>query len=128
MGRVDAHRLVEPSFNLRLGTAYLQQMHSRFNGSAVLASAAYNAGPSRSQLWQSSIDRQVPGAAFAESIPFTETRDYVKQVLANTVMYETMLALGQTPSQPAQLDDASSQRLSAWLSHIEPSSHSSSSR
>ena len=128
MGRVDARRLVEPSFNLRLGTAYLQQMHSRFNGSAVLASAAYNAGPSRSQLWQSSIDRQVPGAAFAESIPFTETRDYVKQVLANTVMYETMLALSQTPSQPARHDDASSQRLSAWLSHIEPSSRSSSSR
>ena len=128
MGRVDARRLVEPSFNLRLGTAYLQQMHSRFNGSAVLASAAYNAGPSRSQLWQSSIDRQVPGAAFAESIPFTETRDYVKQVLANTVMYETMLALSQTPSQPARHDDASSQRLSAWLSHIEPSSRSSSRR
>jgi soluble lytic murein transglycosylase-like protein len=103
-------------------------MHSRFNGSAVLASAAYNAGPSRSRLWQSSIDRQVPGAAFAESIPFTETRDYVKQVLANTVMYETLLALSQTPSQPAQHDDASSQRLSAWLSHIEPSGRSASSR
>lgn len=125
MGRVDARKLVEPSFNLRLGTAYLQQMHSRFNGSAVLASAAYNAGPSRSQLWQSSIDRQVPGAAFAESIPFTETRDYVKQVLANTVMYETLLALNQTSAQPTQQDEASSQRLSAWLSHIEPSERSS---
>ena len=125
MGRVDARRLVDPSFNLRLGTAYLQQMHSRFNGSAVLASAAYNAGPSRSQLWQSSIDRQVPGAAFAESIPFTETRDYVKQVLANTVMYETLLALSQTSAQPTPNDEASSQRLSAWLSHIEPSERSS---
>jgi len=125
MGRVDARRLVDPSFNLRLGTAYLQQMHSRFNGSAVLASAAYNAGPSRSQLWQSSIDRQVPGAAFAESIPFTETRDYVKQVLANTVMYETLLALSQTGAQPTPNDEASSQRLSAWLSHIEPSERSS---
>ena len=128
MGRVDTRKLVEPSFNLRLGTAYLQQMHSRFNGSAVLASAAYNAGPARSQLWQNSIDRQVPGAAFAESIPFTETRDYVKQVLANTVMYETLLALNQTPSQASQHDEASLQRLSAWLSHIEPSERSSARR
>ena len=111
MPRVDTRALSEPGINVRLGTAYLRDMKERFEGSAVLASAAYNAGPSRSQLWRSSLDRPVSGAAFAESIPFSETRDYVKQVLANTVMYEVLL------SQQANHDHPT---LSQWLSEIRP--------
>ncbi len=112
MRRVDTQSLAEPSINVRLGTAYLRDMKEKFEGSAVLASAAYNAGPSRSQLWRASLDRPIPGAAFAESIPFTETRDYVKQVLANTVMYEVLLS--------QQATEASSRSLGQWLSEIGP--------
>ncbi|MBM3375509.1 MAG: hypothetical protein FJY35_05385 [Betaproteobacteria bacterium] len=112
MARVDKSALSEPGINVRLGTAYLRDMKERFEGSAVLASAAYNAGPSRSHLWRSSLDRPISGAAFAESIPFTETRDYVKQVLANTVMYEALLSQqAAAPGQPT---------LSQWLSEIRP--------
>lgn len=112
MRRVDTNSLAEPSINVRLGTAYLRDMKEKFEGSAVLASAAYNAGPSRSQLWRASLDRPIPGAAFAESIPFTETRDYVKQVLANTVMYEVLLS--------QQAAEVSSRSLGQWLSEIGP--------
>jgi len=112
MRRVDTQSLAEPSINVRLGTAYLRDMKEKFEGSAVLASAAYNAGPSRSQLWRASLDRPIPGAAFAESIPFTETRDYVKQVLANTVMYEVLLS--------QQATEGSSRSLGQWLSEIGP--------
>jgi len=112
MRRVDTQSLAEPSINVRLGTAYLRDMKEKFEGSAVLASAAYNAGPSRSQLWRASLDRPIPGAAFAESIPFTETRDYVKQVLANTVMYEALLS--------QQAAKSSSRSLGQWLSEIGP--------
>jgi len=112
MRRVDTQSLAEPSINVRLGTAYLRDMKEKFEGSAVLASAAYNAGPSRSQLWRASLDRPIPGAAFAESIPFTETRDYVKQVLANTVMYEVLLS--------QQAAEGSSRSLGQWLSEIGP--------
>lgn len=112
MRRVDTQSLAEPSINVRLGTAYLRDMKEKFEGSAVLASAAYNAGPSRSQLWRASLDRPIPGAAFAESIPFTETRDYVKQVLANTVMYEILLS--------QQAAEGASRSLGQWLSEIGP--------
>jgi soluble lytic murein transglycosylase len=112
MPRLDTRALAEPSVNVRLGTAYLRDMKELFEGSAVLASAAYNAGPSRSRLWRASLDRTVPGAAFAESIPFTETRDYVKQVLANTVMYEVLLS--------QQANTQGQQTLSQWLSEIGP--------
>lgn len=112
MPRLDTRALAEPSVNVRLGTAYLRDMKELFEGSAVLASAAYNAGPSRSRLWRASLDRPVPGAAFAESIPFTETRDYVKQVLANTVMYEVLLS--------QQANTQGQQTLSQWLSEIGP--------
>jgi soluble lytic murein transglycosylase len=112
MRRIDTKSLAEPSLNVRLGTAYLRDMKEKFEGSAVLASAAYNAGPSRSQLWRASLDKPIPGAAFAESIPFAETRDYVKQVLANTVMYEVLLS--------HQTDENVSRSLGQWLSEIGP--------
>jgi len=51
----------------------------------VLASAAYNAGPGRARRWRS--DKPLEGAIYAESIPFDETRDYVKKVMSNTVYY-----------------------------------------
>jgi len=54
----------------------------------VLASAAYNAGPGRARKWRA--DRALEGAIYAESIPFSETRDYVKKVMSNSVYYSAL--------------------------------------
>ena len=54
-------------------------------GHPVLASAAYNAGPSRARRWRDT--RALEGAVYVESIPFAETRDYVRKVMANSVLY-----------------------------------------
>jgi soluble lytic murein transglycosylase len=54
-----------------------------------LAAAAYNAGPSRARRWREGPD--VEGAIWVENIPFNETRDYVKKVLTNTTLYDSLL-------------------------------------
>ncbi|MGA0881469.1 MAG: transglycosylase SLT domain-containing protein [Burkholderiaceae bacterium] len=95
--------VTEPELNVRLGTRYLRSLYDQFNGSLVLATAAYNAGPARSRLWRATLVQPIPGAAFAESIPFAETRDYVKNVLANAAAY-------QAPGTP--------QKLLTWLGPI----------
>ena len=71
--------------NLRLGTYYLKIILSQFDGDHVLALAAYNAGPRRATGWRGS--QPLEGAIYAETIPFDETRDYVKKVMSNTVYY-----------------------------------------
>jgi soluble lytic murein transglycosylase len=65
-----------------------------------MAAAAYNAGPSRPRAWRNGPVME--GAAWAENVPFTETRDYVKKVLANTTFYAAMLT-GQPQSLKARL-------------------------
>lgn len=71
--------------NLTLGTYYMKNMLSSLDDSPVLASAAYNAGPGRARRWRS--DKPMEGAIYTETIPFDETRDYVKKVMSNTVYY-----------------------------------------
>jgi len=88
-------RLRDPEINASLGTYYLRHVLDQFDGSPVLAAAAYNAGPSRAKLWRGTAP--VEGAIFAETIPFVETRDYVKKVMANTVYYSAVLGTEATP-------------------------------
>ncbi|MGZ3183207.1 MAG: transglycosylase SLT domain-containing protein [Telluria sp.] len=76
--------------NLVLGSNYLNMIYQKFDGSEVLATAAYNAGPGRIIGWRAKLDRPMEGAVFAESIPFPETRAYVKNVLANTTNYAAL--------------------------------------
>jgi soluble lytic murein transglycosylase len=71
--------------NLTLGTYYMKNMLSSLDDSPVLASAAYNAGPGRARRWRA--EAPLEGAIYAETIPFDETRDYVKKVMSNTVYY-----------------------------------------
>jgi soluble lytic murein transglycosylase len=71
--------------NLSLGTYYLRHVLDTLDGSPVLASAAYNAGPGRARAWRA--DQSMEAAVYAESIPFNETRDYVKRVMANSSYY-----------------------------------------
>jgi soluble lytic murein transglycosylase len=75
--------------NLRLGATYLKLVLDDFGGSQAMAAAAYNAGPGRPRRWREGAS--VEPAAWAESIPFTETRDYVKKVLSNAVDYALVL-------------------------------------
>jgi soluble lytic murein transglycosylase len=83
-------KITDRSLNLRLGAGYLKLVLDDFDGSQVLATAAYNAGPSRSRRWREGPSLEV--AAWAESIPFNETRDYVKKVLSNASYYAALLS------------------------------------
>lgn len=71
--------------NVSFGTFYLKEMLVRLDGSPVLASAAYNAGPGRAQAWRG--ERTLEGAVYIDTIPFNETRDYVRKVMANASQY-----------------------------------------
>ena len=85
--------LTDPGLNVRLGATYLAQMAERFDGHPALASAAYNAGPHRVERW---LPKQ-PLAAdiWIATIPFNETRGYVRRVLAYRTIYAERL--GQPP-------------------------------
>ncbi len=83
-------RVTEIDVNLRLGTSYLRMVLDDLDGHPALASAAYNAGPNRPRAWRSALPREVEGAIFAETIPFNETRDYVKKVMSNSVYYAAL--------------------------------------
>jgi soluble lytic murein transglycosylase len=76
--------VAEVPMNVALGTGYLKLVLEDL-GHPVLASAAYNAGPGRARRWRDA--RPLEGAIYAETIPFGETRDYVKKVMANTMYY-----------------------------------------
>ena len=90
--------ITEIETNLTLGTSYLKMVFEQHDQSPVLASAGYNAGPSRPALWKRRLgDRKIEGAIFAELIPFDETRGYVKNVMSNTVAYSLLLNNSSTP-------------------------------
>ena len=80
--------MTEVQTNVNLGTGYMKIVLDQL-GHPVLASAAYNAGPGRARRWRDA--RPLEGAIYAESIPFAETRDYVKKVIANSVFYAALL-------------------------------------
>ena len=88
---LDYHpsRLTELDTNLRIGAGYLKLVLDDFQGTEALAAAAYNAGPSRPRRWRQGPPMEA--AAWVENVPFTETRDYVKKVLANAVVYAHLL-------------------------------------
>ena len=98
--------------NLRLGASYLKLVLDDFGGSQALAAAAYNAGPGRPRRWREGAT--IEPAAWAEGIPFTETRDYVKKVLSNAVYYTALLAGPPTPG-PAGLAGGAAPSLTARL-------------
>ncbi|MEY8879005.1 MAG: lytic transglycosylase domain-containing protein, partial [Leptothrix sp. (in: b-proteobacteria)] len=83
-------QIADRSMNLRLGAGYLKLVLDDQAGSQALAAAAYNAGPNRLRRWREGPPLEV--AAWAENIPFNETRDYVKKVLSNASYYAALLA------------------------------------
>ncbi|MDR1368274.1 MAG: transglycosylase SLT domain-containing protein [Candidatus Accumulibacter sp.] len=78
--------------NVLLGTTYMRMVLDNLDEHPVLASAAYNAGPGRARLWRAR--QPIEGAIYAETIPFDETRDYVKKVMNNTVCYAILFGAG----------------------------------
>ena len=78
--------LINPQKNIKLGSAYLKQMLKRFDGNRVYATAAYNAGPNRVSRWLKERNG-LPEDIWAETIPFSETRQYVQNVLTYAVIY-----------------------------------------
>lgn len=81
----SARMLNDPSTNVLLGTSYMRLILGDLDNHPVLASAGYNAGPARARRWRA--DKPIEAAIYIETIPFDETRDYVKKVLANAVVY-----------------------------------------
>jgi soluble lytic murein transglycosylase len=79
----------ERDINLLLGTTYLKLVLDEFGGAQAMGAAAYNAGPARPRRWREGAT--VEPAAWIEGIPFNETRDYVKKVLSNAVVYAARL-------------------------------------
>jgi soluble lytic murein transglycosylase len=91
----------EPAVNLALGTHYLKLVLDDLGGSQAMAAAAYNAGPGRPRRWREGAT--VEAAVWAENIPFNETRDYVKKVLSNAVVYSAVLGEPNAPTLKSRL-------------------------
>ena len=86
--------------NINLGTKYLRKLLDRYDANPILATASYNAGPYRVSGWLKQIDT-MPADMWIETIPFKETRDYVKSVMAYQQIYQAKV--GQTDSLFAEI-------------------------
>lgn len=85
--------ILPPATNIKLGSAYLKDMLGKFNGNYAQATAAYNAGPGRPVQWAPAT--AINADQWVESIPFTETREYVQAVMAYTTIYDYKLNQGK---------------------------------
>lgn len=113
--RYSAERLFDADYNIRLGTAYFAWLRQQF-GSSEAALAGYNAGEDRVSEWTATPYRDVP--EFVDSIPFTETRDYVEIITRNAGIYHRLYAApAASPAKPALA------RTSAKSSSKRPSRH-----
>ncbi|PHM71152.1 murein transglycosylase [Xenorhabdus kozodoii] len=95
-GYVSSSQLMNPITNIKIGTAYLDSVYQRFDNNRILASAAYNAGPTNVERWLANTSGNIDPIAFIESIPFAETRSYVKNVLAYDMFYHNFM--GKMPN------------------------------
>ncbi|WP_436877017.1 murein transglycosylase [Siccibacter turicensis] len=86
-GYSSSNQLLDPEMNINIGTTYLQSVYEQFGYNRILSSAAYNAGPGRVRTWLGNSAGRLDAVAFIESIPFSETRGYVKNVLAYDAYY-----------------------------------------
>lgn len=91
-------RLAEPDTNIRYGTYYLSSTQNQLDSSIVLATAGYNAGASRARTWQPEYG-SLPADQYIESIPYVETRKYVKAIMENTANYNILLGNPQPMNQ-----------------------------
>ncbi|MBS1205530.1 MAG: lytic murein transglycosylase [Proteobacteria bacterium] len=102
----NASQLFDPETNINIGTSYLQYVYQQFGNNRIFSSAAYNAGPGRVRSWLNNSAGKLDVVAFVESIPFSETRSYVKNVLTYDAYYRYFLDGGK----PVIFTDAEWQR------------------
>jgi len=87
---IDSNSLLQPETNIRFGSYYLQQVLNRFDDNPVLATAAYNAGPQRIEQWAPKTGR-LDADIWVDTMPYHETRQYVRRVMAYSVFYDQRL-------------------------------------
>ena len=78
---------LKPDYNVKLGSYYFREMLDKFNGSFVLALAAYNAGPGNVRKWRKRLHDYKAMDAFVEAIPVNQTRNYVRKVVGSWITY-----------------------------------------
>ena len=105
-GYSNSGQLFDPETNINIGTSYLQYVYQQFGNNRIFSSAAYNAGPGRVRSWLNNSGGKLDAVAFIESIPFSETRSYVKNVLAYDAYYRYFL----NGDKPVVFNDAEWQR------------------
>ncbi|WP_243371847.1 transglycosylase SLT domain-containing protein [Geotalea sp. SG265] len=91
-GSVDKNSLTSPTINIRFGTKHLKDLLTYHNGDLVKVIAAYNAGSGNVGKWEKRLG-DMPADQFIENIPFGETREYVKKVLAGMELYQRFYGL-----------------------------------
>jgi soluble lytic murein transglycosylase len=94
--------LSDVRYNIMLGTNYLNMVLGNMDGNEVLATAAYNAGPGRLRTWRATLTKPMDSTVFIESIPYSETRTYVKNVMSNSTYYAALFE-GRPQSLKARL-------------------------
>lgn len=92
----DISELLNVDKNIQLGSAYLRQVLDINSGHQVLATASYNAGPGRVKQWLP-IYENTPADVWVENVPFTETRNYIQQVMAFTTIFSHQLGRDIVP-------------------------------
>lgn len=105
--RINIDQLLQPDMNIRLGSNYLRELFDRYTGNRILATAAYNAGPNRISTLLKNQTGTLPADIWIEILPYRETREYVQNVLAFSVIY------GQRLGQPVSLLNASEQQIAS---------------
>jgi soluble lytic murein transglycosylase len=100
MKHFQASELLDPNVNIQLGCRYLKETMDRFGGQPEYVFAAYNAGDARVDDWRSAAG-ELSLDEFVESIPFTETRDYVQAILRNEDIYRSIDQLSAQSAQSA---------------------------
>ncbi len=99
MGSPSQSKILQPDINIRLGSAYLRAVLDELGQNRVLATAAYNAGPSRVRSWLPK--KAIPADLWVATLPFDETRGYLERVLAYTVIYKQLLG-----AKPGRISDS----------------------
>ena len=90
--KIEPERLYDPELNIRLGTKHLRELIDKYNGNQTAVIASYNAGAHNVSRWLKTY-ANLKGEEFIESIPFAETREYVKKVLAAAVLYRRLYGI-----------------------------------
>lgn len=90
--KIEPERLYDPELNIRLGTKHLRELIDKYGGNQTAVIASYNAGAHNVNRWLKTYSN-LKGEEFIESIPFGETRDYVKKVLAVAALYRRLYGM-----------------------------------